>query len=91
MGGNARQTLSVRAKYVSLGHVEALKWASLAQIMRIVILNLPAKLKPPGHSPHPARDLVCMAIHAVPIMTAILKLFAGTSILMTLQLTIRDV
>lgn len=74
-----------------MAFAEVLKWASLVPTMRIAILNFPAKLKPLGPSLHPARDLVCMGIHAALTMTATLKHFAGTSILETLQPTIRDV
>jgi hypothetical protein len=91
MEGNAKLTSNAKVNTVNLGSAEGHRWERPALIMRTVMLNLPVRLKLPGHSLHRARDLGSMGIRAALTMTATLKPFVGTSIPQILQLTIRCV
>jgi hypothetical protein len=91
MEGNVRRTSNVKVNTVNLGSAEGHRWERPALIMKIVTLNLPVRLKLPGHLPHRARDSGSMGIRAALTMTATLKPFVGTSIPQILQLTTRCV
>jgi hypothetical protein len=91
MEGNVRLTSNAKVNIVNLGSAEGHRWERPALIMRTVMLNLPVRLKLPGHSPHRARDSGSMGIRAALTMTATLKPFVGTSIPQTLPLITRCV
>jgi len=56
MEGNARLTSNVKVNTVNMDSAEELRWVRPALATKIVMLNLPVKLRLLGHLLHRAKD-----------------------------------